>query len=121
MDPELDPMAAGGLLERIVTWAGQEVGTGNGYICLIEPDTGEMVLRLGTGAYTGLVGLRMLKGEGLSGRVWETGDPLAIPDYSQWEGRVRQVATVVFALFDQTALERFGGALERELGGGHGP
>jgi hypothetical protein len=27
MDPELDPMAAGGLLERIVTWAGQEVGT----------------------------------------------------------------------------------------------
>src|SRR5215217_85045 len=31
------------------------------------------------------------------------------------------VATVVFALFDQTALERFGSALERELGGGHGP
>ena len=27
----------------------------------------------------------------------------------------------VFALFDQTALERFGGALEGELGGGHGP
>ena len=96
MAPELDHLAAGGLLERIVTWAGQEVGTGNGYICLIEPDSGEMVLRLGTGAYTGLVGLRMLKGEGLSGRVWETGDPLAIPDYSQWEGRVRQVATDAF-------------------------
>jgi GAF domain-containing protein len=96
MDPELDPMAAGGLLERIVTWAGQEVGTGNGYICLIEPDTGEMVLRLGTGAYTGLVGLRMLKGEGLSGRVWETGAPVAIPDYSRWEGRVPQVATDAF-------------------------
>jgi PAS domain S-box-containing protein len=96
MDPELDHLAAGGLLERIVTWAGQEVGTGNGYICLIEPDSGEMVLRLGTGAYTGLVGLRMLKGEGLSGRVWETGDPLAIPDYSQWEGRVPQVATDAF-------------------------
>jgi PAS domain S-box-containing protein len=92
MDSELDHLAAGGLLERIVTWAGQEVGTGNGYICLIEPDSGEMVLRLGTGAYTGLVGLRMLKGEGLSGRVWETGAPLAIPDYSRWDGRVRQVA-----------------------------
>ena len=92
MDPELDPLAAGGLLERIVAWAGQAVGTPNGYICLIEPDSGEMVLRLGTGAYTGLVGLRMLKGEGLSGRVWETGQPLAIPDYSRWEGRVRQIA-----------------------------
>ena len=28
------------------------------------------------------------------------------------------VTTVVFALYDQAALERFGGALERELGGG---
>ncbi len=96
MAPELDPLAAGGLLERIVNWAGQEVGTPNGYICLIEPGSGEMVLRLGTGAYAGLVGLRMLKGEGLSGRVWETGHPLAIPDYSQWEGRVREVATDAF-------------------------
>jgi PAS domain S-box-containing protein len=88
---EGDHLAAGGLLERIVTWAGQVVGTPSGYICLIDPDTGEMVLRLGTGAYTDLVGLRMLKGEGLSGRVWETGRPLAIPDYSRWEGRVRQI------------------------------
>ena len=91
-----DPLAAGGLLERIVAWAGQVVGTPNGYICLIEPDSGEMVLRVGTGAYTDFVGLRMLKGEGLSGRVWETGDPLAIPDYSRWEGRVRQIATDAF-------------------------
>jgi PAS domain S-box-containing protein len=91
-----DHLAAGGLLERIVAWAGQTVGTPNGYICLIEPATGEMVLRLGTGAYTGLVGLRMLKGEGLSGRVWETGQPLAIPDYSRWEGRVRRIAADQF-------------------------
>jgi hypothetical protein len=31
------------------------------------------------------------------------------------------VATVVFALYDQAALERFGDALERELGRGDGP
>jgi hypothetical protein len=74
-----DHLAAGGLLERIVTWAGQVVGTPSGYICLIEPDTGERVLRVGTGAYIDLVGLRMLKGEGLSGQVWATGAPLASP------------------------------------------
>ncbi|MFL6268589.1 MAG: ATP-binding protein [Actinomycetes bacterium] len=91
-----DHLAAGGLLERIVTWAGQVVGTPSGYICLIEPDTGEMVLRVGTGAYIDLVGLRMLKGEGLSGRVWETGEPLAIPDYSRWEGRVPQMGIDAF-------------------------
>jgi PAS domain S-box-containing protein len=96
MDPELDHLAAGGLLERIVAWAGQVVGTPNGYICLIDPDSGEMVLRLGTGAYAGLVGLRMLKGEGLSGRVWESGQPLAIPDYSRWEGRVPQITSDAF-------------------------
>jgi PAS domain S-box-containing protein len=91
-----DHLAAGGLLERIVAWAGQAVGTPNGYICLIEPDSGEMVLRLGTGAYAGLIGVRMLKGEGLSGRVWERGQPLAIPDYSHWEGRVPRIAAEDF-------------------------
>jgi PAS domain S-box-containing protein len=88
-----EQVGAGGLLERIVTWAGQVVGTPHGYICLIEPGAREMVLRVGTGAYADLVGLRMLKGEGLSGQVWETAAPLAIPDYSRWEGRVRHQAT----------------------------
>jgi PAS domain S-box-containing protein len=91
-----DHLAAGGLLERIVAWAGQVVGTPNGYICLTDPASGEMVMRLGTGAYTGLVGQRMLKGEGLSGRVWETGAPLAIPDYRTWEGRVPQITSDAF-------------------------
>jgi len=89
-------LGAGGLLERIVAWAGQVVGTPNGYICLIDPDSGEMVLRLGTGAHADFVGLRMLKGEGISGRVWDTGAPLAVDDYSRWEGRVPQIAKDVF-------------------------
>jgi PAS domain S-box-containing protein len=38
----------------------------------------------------------MQQGEGLSGRVWETGVPLAIPDYSSWEGRVQRFADDVF-------------------------
>jgi PAS domain S-box-containing protein len=98
MSAELEPQGggAGGLLERIVTWAGQVVGTPHGYICLIEPGAREMVLRVGTGAYADLVGLRMLKGEGLSGRVWETGVALAVPDYSRWEGRVQRFADDVF-------------------------
>ncbi|HEU4399363.1 MAG TPA: ATP-binding protein [Actinomycetota bacterium] len=91
-----EQVGADGLLERLVTWAGQVVGTPHGYICLIEPGAREMVLRVGTGAYADLVGLRMLKGEGLSGQVWETGAPLAIPDYSRWEGRVQRFADDVF-------------------------
>jgi two-component system, cell cycle sensor histidine kinase and response regulator CckA len=86
-----EQVGPGGLLERIVTWAGQVVGTPHGYICLIEPGGREMVLRVGTGNYADMVGLRILEGEGLSGEVWETGAPLAIPDYGRWEGRVRHV------------------------------
>jgi PAS domain S-box-containing protein len=103
MSAEVEPQAeqaeqgeTGGLLERIVTWAGQVVGTPHGYICLIEAGTQEMVLRVGIGAYADLVGLRMQKGEGLSGKVWETGAPLAVPDYSLWEGRVQRFADDVF-------------------------
>jgi PAS domain S-box-containing protein len=80
--------AAGGLLERIVAWAADVVGTPHGYLCLLDADEQAMVLRVGTGAYGGLVGVRLHKGEGLSGRVWETGQPLAVPDYRRWEGRV---------------------------------
>jgi PAS domain S-box-containing protein len=90
------PAATGGLLERIVTWAAQVAGAPHGYVCLVEPDERTMVLRVGVGGYAGLVGVRMLRGEGLSGRVWVSGQPLAVPDYSRWEGRVRRPEAASF-------------------------
>ncbi|HEV3463759.1 MAG TPA: macro domain-containing protein, partial [Actinomycetota bacterium] len=42
----------------------------------------------------------------------------AVRDHAAGPG---PVATVVFALYDRAALERFGDALERELGAGDGP
>jgi PAS domain S-box-containing protein len=91
-----DAAGSGGLLERIVTWAAQVVGTEHGYICLVEPEGTAMALRVGIGAYAGLVGVRMLRGEGLSGRVWVSGQPLAVSDYSRWDGRVRRPEAQAF-------------------------
>ncbi len=89
-------MEASGLLEQIVARAAQVVGTSHGYICLIEPDSDNMVLRVGVGAFTGFVGLRMVRGEGLSGEVWERGGPVAVADYDSWSGRVRSIPRGLF-------------------------
>ncbi|HZD03183.1 MAG TPA: ATP-binding protein [Actinomycetes bacterium] len=89
-------MEASGLLEQIVARAAQVVGTSHGYICLIEPGTSEMVLRVGVGAFTAFVGLRMVKGEGLSGGVWERGAPVAVADYDAWIGRVQSIPRGLF-------------------------
>jgi PAS domain S-box-containing protein len=89
-------MAASGLLEQIVARAAQVVGTSHGYICLIDPDSNEMVLRVGVGAFSGFVGLRMVKGEGLSGEVWERAAPVVVTDYDTWIGRVRSMPRDLF-------------------------
>jgi len=76
------------LLRQIVTSAAKVTETPHGYVCLREPDGDEMVLRVGIGAYEGLVGLRIRKGEGLAGRVWDTAAPFAVADYSRWPDRM---------------------------------
>ena len=75
------------LLEDIVARAGALVGTTHGNICLIEPDKTEMQLRVGTGMFDELVSTRIKPGEGLAGRVWQTGRPLVVNDYHTWPER----------------------------------
>ncbi len=89
-------MEASGLLEQIVARAAQVVGTSHGYICLIEPESDEMVLRVGVGAFAGYVGLRMVRGEGLSGQVWERAGPVAVADYDSWSSRVESIPRGLF-------------------------
>jgi len=82
------------LLEAIISRAGALVGTPNGYIFLLEPGASatsaqsEMEMRIGVGAYNGFVGTRAKRGVGLAGQIWETGEPLAVDDYRNWQGRL---------------------------------
>jgi PAS domain S-box-containing protein len=80
---ELDPQK---LLERIAAKAAELVGTPNSYVYL--RDDRELRIAVGTGSFTNAVGLRVRKGEGLAGRVWETMQPFAVDDYLAWEGRL---------------------------------
>jgi PAS domain S-box-containing protein len=80
---ELDPQK---LLERIAVKAGELVGTPNTYVYLREGE--DLRVAVGTGSFAGSVDHRIKRGEGLAGRVWESAQPLAVDDYSSWEGRL---------------------------------
>jgi signal transduction histidine kinase/DNA-binding response OmpR family regulator len=75
------------LLEALVVRAGVLLGTDHGFMYLHEPGAEEMEQRVGTGIFNRAIGFRLQRGEGVSGRVWQTGEPLVVSDYDRWEHR----------------------------------
>jgi diguanylate cyclase (GGDEF)-like protein len=76
------------LLDTILGRATALLGTPHGFIDLLEPDDeGSLVLRVGTGLYTDLLGLRITLDEGLAGAVRRSAKPMVLPDYDHWPGR----------------------------------
>ena len=75
------------LLETLITRAGQLLKAPHGFILLLEPGQTEMECKVGVGVLSQAVGSRRKPGEGLPGRVWQTGAPLAVVDYDSWTGR----------------------------------
>ncbi len=75
------------LLHQIVEQAIQFLGGEGGGIYLYQPerDVLEWVVAVGEEATASEVSL--CRGEGLSGKVWETGEPLIVDDYGRWPGR----------------------------------
>ena len=108
-------MEPSGLLEQIVARAAQVVGTADGYICLIDQDSSDMVLRVGVGAFADFVGLRMVQGEGLSGQVWQRVAPVVVSDYDTWPGRVAAIPHGLFHALLGVPLE-YGGKVTGVIG-----
>ncbi len=79
------------LLQTIVTRAATLVDTDDGYIYLQDDPDLEMMLRVGTGLYEGLVGAQAKRDVGLAGTVWASGKALVVNDYSHWQGRLSGV------------------------------
>ena len=76
------------LLRTIVARAGALVDTPHGSVYLREPDGETLRVRVGLGWFRRCAGRRLRPGEGLAGRVWQTGQPLVVDDYGRWPGRV---------------------------------
>ncbi len=76
------------VLENIVTRAAQLLGTSHGYIYLAEPGETEIKWKVGVGIF-GVKPLDPIRpGDGLTGQVWQTGQPLVVKDYDMWPGRL---------------------------------
>ncbi len=77
-----------GLLETIVNRAGQLLNAPHGFIYLLAPGEDEMECKVSTGKLSHLVGIRRKMGEGLSGKVWQSRQPIVVDDYDAWAERV---------------------------------
>jgi PAS domain S-box-containing protein len=58
-----------------------------GGLYLSDSATGELELIFAQGHHTDRTGIRLALGEGVSGKVAQTGAPLVVRDYASWEGR----------------------------------
>jgi PAS domain S-box-containing protein len=77
------------LLDNITKRAGQFMQTPFCYLNLLDPESGQMVPKVGKGATDDSMLYPVQLGEGVAGIVWQTGKPLVINDYDHWSGRVR--------------------------------
>ena len=76
-----------GLLELVTRSAAAMVGTPNAYLYFQSEDGAALEARFCSGSFSGLEGYRLHAGEGVGGRVWQSGKTLLIEDYDTWEGR----------------------------------
>ncbi len=79
------------LLETIIAQATQLMETSHGVIYLVEPDKQAIQIRVGLGIYEAGIGIKFKPGEGVSGKVWQTGETLIVDEYAKWPGRSPQV------------------------------
>jgi signal transduction histidine kinase/CheY-like chemotaxis protein/PAS domain-containing protein/HPt (histidine-containing phosphotransfer) domain-containing protein len=75
------------LLGAIVTRAGALLGTEHGYLYLIEPNGTELAVRVAVGVFAPNIGYTIRRGEGVAGRVWETGEAMMVENYRMWHER----------------------------------
>jgi PAS domain S-box-containing protein len=75
------------LLRSISARAVELVGGAGGGVYLYQPDKDGLEWTMSVGFNTSLLGTVLRRGEGVSGKVWESDQPLIVDDYRHWEGR----------------------------------
>jgi PAS domain S-box-containing protein len=75
------------LLQTLISRAGQLLGTAHGFIYQVDPEKLLLECRVGVGIFAQLIGSTLKLGQGLSGKVWKTGQSLLIENYQDWGER----------------------------------
>ncbi len=76
------------LLHSIASWALEMVGGISAGVCLYRPEQDVLETIAVVGVTITPIGSTLRQGESLSGRVWETGEPVVVDDYRHWEGQI---------------------------------
>ncbi|MEW6364312.1 MAG: PAS domain S-box protein [Acidobacteriota bacterium] len=87
-----------GLLQNIVKQGCRLLGSERGSIYLVDEASGHLKLAVSQGHTRDYAGLHLEPGEGIAGRVLQSGAPLAVDDYRHWEGRSRGAEPLSAAL-----------------------
>jgi len=75
------------LLHSIVSRAMELLNCTVGGLYLYHPHRDALELAVIIGMEQDVLGTGLQQGEGLAGKIWETGQPLVVDDYGGWEGR----------------------------------
>ncbi|MBI4788718.1 MAG: PAS domain S-box protein [Chloroflexi bacterium] len=75
------------LLETLIIRAGELLDTPHGVVYLASQGGEQLERRVGTGLFRERMEPRLRPGQGLAGKIWQTGQPLLVADYDEWQGR----------------------------------
>ncbi len=75
-------------LSSIVTYAAELMQAATGSLFLFRPELDLLEETVSFGSYAPPIGTTRRLGEGLVGKVWETGQPINVENYQLWDGRV---------------------------------
>ncbi|MGE0085197.1 MAG: response regulator [Desulfococcaceae bacterium] len=77
------------LLQNILQGASDLSNIPDGFIYLFDPEKNNLEIRFAIGRFASIMGFCLAPGEGLSGKIWQTGQPLFIEDYRTWQERAQ--------------------------------
>ena len=78
------------LLENILKRAGQLIGTSTGFLDLLEPGDDHLTPKIALGVLAEeSLKYKNRMGEGLGGKVWQTGRTILVEDYDAWPERIK--------------------------------
>jgi PAS domain S-box-containing protein len=84
------------LLENIIQRAVTLLRADGGGIYRYDRGRGELTVVADSGAGPSLVGYTLKEGEGMAGRVVQTGKALIVPDYKEWAGQAPNLEATIF-------------------------
>ena len=76
-----------GLLAALVERSVSLASAAYGWLYLVDSAADELVASVGTGMFQKHIGVRLKRGEGLSGQIWAAEQPMSIDTYRFWEQR----------------------------------